>query len=253
MGSNEDASEKPIHRVTIKPFAIGKYPITVREWNECAAAKACGFTATGKDDAPVTNVSWSDAKQYAAWLAEATRKPYRLPSEAEWEFAARGGTQTKYWWGDQLQPGMANCKDCGAAPDSGIPAVAGPGPLGKHEQIPSAVQQLVQVPRGALVEAAPAPVHRHGVEQQRHQRSDEPVLVEVVRRGGDRGALADAPRKRRQDHGRVDVAAVVRDQDHGSTQPRKLLATGCAPADVEVHRRLEHDALEHLAHAASRP
>jgi len=112
MGSNEDVTEKPTHQVTVKPFAISKYPISVREWNECAAAKACGFVATGKDDAPVTNVSWSDAKQFVAWLAGATRKSYRLPSEAEWEYAARGGTQTKYWWGDQFQPGMANCKNC---------------------------------------------------------------------------------------------------------------------------------------------
>ncbi|MCG2645597.1 MULTISPECIES: SUMF1/EgtB/PvdO family nonheme iron enzyme [Bradyrhizobium] len=112
MGSNDDASERPVHRVTIKPFLIGKYPVTVREWNECAAAKGCAFVATGKDDAPVTNVSWSDAKAFVAWLAAATGKSYRLPSEAEWEFSARGGTQTKYWWGNQLQPGMANCKNC---------------------------------------------------------------------------------------------------------------------------------------------
>ncbi len=112
MGSNDDPSEKPARRVTIKPFAIGKYPITVREWNECAVAKACGFLAGGKDDAPVTNISWSDAKTFAGWLATATSKPYRLPSEAEWEYAARGGTQSKYWWGDQLQQGMANCKNC---------------------------------------------------------------------------------------------------------------------------------------------
>jgi formylglycine-generating enzyme required for sulfatase activity/class 3 adenylate cyclase len=115
MGSNDDASERPIHRVTVKPFAIGKYPVTVREWNACAEAKACGFTASGKDETAVTNVSWSDAKKYVAWLADATKKPYRLPSEAEWEFAARGGTQTKYWWGDQIQQGMAGCKDCGDA------------------------------------------------------------------------------------------------------------------------------------------
>ena len=112
MGSNEEATEKPVRRVTIKPFAIGRYPVSVGEWNQCAAAKACAFTATGKDDAPVTNVSWSDAKQYAAWLAGVTKKPYRLPTEAEWEYAARGGTQTKYWWGDDIQLGMANCKNC---------------------------------------------------------------------------------------------------------------------------------------------
>src|SRR5579872_4302514 len=112
MGSNDDASEKPVHQVTVKPFAISRYPVSVREWNQCAAEKACPFAAAGKDDAPVTNVSWSDAKQFAAWLAGATRKPYRLPTEAEWEYAARGGTHTRYWWGDELQPGIANCKNC---------------------------------------------------------------------------------------------------------------------------------------------
>lgn len=113
MGSNDDPTERPVHQVTIKPFSIGKYPVTVQEWNECAAAKACSFTATGKDDAPVSNVSWADAQQYVAYLSLATKKPYRLPSEAEWEYAARGGTQSKYWWGDRLQPGMVACKDCG--------------------------------------------------------------------------------------------------------------------------------------------
>ncbi len=112
MGSNDDISEKPVHQVTIKPFAISKYPVSVREWNACAAANACPFLVTGRDDIPVTDVSWTDAKQFVAWLAKETQKAFRLPSEAEWEYAARGGTQTKYWWGDQLQPGMANCKNC---------------------------------------------------------------------------------------------------------------------------------------------
>ncbi|AWO93604.1 formylglycine-generating enzyme required for sulfatase activity/class 3 adenylate cyclase [Bradyrhizobium diazoefficiens] len=135
MGSNDDPTERPVHQVAIKPFSIGKYPVTVREWNECAAAKACGFTAIGKDDAPVTNVSWTDAQQYAAWLAQATKKPYRLPSEAEWEYAARGGTQSKYWWGDKLQPGMAGCKDCGDAAGE-QPAKVGsfkPNPFGLYD------------------------------------------------------------------------------------------------------------------------
>ena len=133
MGSNEDVSEKPVRQVTVKPFAMGKFPVSVQEWNACAAAKACGFTATGKDDAPVTNVSWSDARQYVAWLAETTRKPYRLPSEAEWEYAARGGTQTRYWWGDQFQPGMVNCKNCSDIPANDQPVKVGslkPNPFG---------------------------------------------------------------------------------------------------------------------------
>jgi formylglycine-generating enzyme required for sulfatase activity len=136
MGSNEDLSEKPIHRVTIKPFAIGKYPTTVREWNQCAVAKGCNFVATGKDEAPIANVSWSDAKQYVAWLADATRKAYRLPSEAEWEFAARGGTQSKYWWGDQLLSGMASCRDCAEVGAADQPVKVGsfkPNPFGLYD------------------------------------------------------------------------------------------------------------------------
>jgi len=135
MGSNDDPTERPVHQVTVKPFSIGKYPVTVLEWNECAAAKACGFTAIGKDDAPVSNVSWTDAQQYAAYLAQATKKTYRLPSEAEWEYAARGGTQTKYWWGDKLQPGMAGCKDCGdlAAEQPAKVGSFRPNPFGLHD------------------------------------------------------------------------------------------------------------------------
>jgi formylglycine-generating enzyme required for sulfatase activity/class 3 adenylate cyclase len=136
MGSNDDFTEKPSHQVTIKPFAIGQYPVSVRDWNQCATAKACPFTATGKDDAPVTNVSWSDAKQYVAWLASATGKPYRLPSEAEWEYAARAGTQTKYWWGDQFQADMANCKNCADVAGAEQPVKVGsfkPNPFGLHD------------------------------------------------------------------------------------------------------------------------
>lgn len=135
MGSNDDPTERPVHQVSVKPFSIGKYPVTVQEWNECAAAKACGFTAAGNDDAPVANVSWTDAQQYAAWLAQAAKKAYRLPSEAEWEYAARGGTQTKYWWGDKLQPGMAGCKDCGdlAAEQPGKVGSFKPNPFGLYD------------------------------------------------------------------------------------------------------------------------
>jgi formylglycine-generating enzyme required for sulfatase activity/class 3 adenylate cyclase len=136
MGSNDDATEKPVHQVTLKPFAIGRYPVSIREWNECAAAKACPFEAAGNDDAPVTNLSWSDAKQFVGWLAGATKKPYRLPSEAEWEFAARAGTQTRYWWGDRFQSGMANCKNCGDVPSAEQPIKVGsfkPNPFGLYD------------------------------------------------------------------------------------------------------------------------
>lgn len=136
MGSNDDASEKPVHRVTVKPFAISKFPISNREWRQCVAATACDYVPVGSDDAPATNVSWNDARQFAEWLSKVTKKDYRLPSEAEWEYAARGGTQTKYWWGDQFQSEMANCKGCSAAYDSTQPAKVGSfkaNPFGLHD------------------------------------------------------------------------------------------------------------------------
>jgi formylglycine-generating enzyme required for sulfatase activity/class 3 adenylate cyclase len=136
MGSNDDPSEKPIHHVTIKPFAMGKFPITVREWNACVAAGACSYSPTGNDDAPVTNVSWNDAQQFVAWLARTTQKPFRLPSEAEWEYAARAGKTTKFWWGDQFQVGMANCRGCSEPYDTAQPLKVGsfkPNPFGLHD------------------------------------------------------------------------------------------------------------------------
>jgi formylglycine-generating enzyme required for sulfatase activity/class 3 adenylate cyclase len=136
MGSEDDPSEKPIHHVTVKPFAISKFPVTVREWNACVAAKSCTYIPTGKDDAPVANVSWSDAQQFVEWLSKVTQKPFRLPSEAEWEYAARGGTRTKFWWGDQLQADMANCKGCNEPYDTTQPLKVGsfkPNPLGLYD------------------------------------------------------------------------------------------------------------------------
>ncbi|CCE00370.1 conserved hypothetical protein [Bradyrhizobium sp. STM 3809] len=114
MGGTESA-ELPPHRVTIKPFALGKYPVTIGEWKECVADKACADVTSGPDDNPVTNVSYDDARDYLVWLSRTVGKPFRLPTEAEWEYAARGGASTTYWWGDQMRPGMANCSRCGDA------------------------------------------------------------------------------------------------------------------------------------------
>ena len=100
------------------------------------AAKACDYIPVGNDDAPVGNVSWNDTQQFIEWLSNVTQKKYRLPSEAEWEYAARGGTQTRYWWGDQLQSDMANCRGCGGAYDPSQPLKVGsfkPNPFGLHD------------------------------------------------------------------------------------------------------------------------
>jgi formylglycine-generating enzyme required for sulfatase activity len=136
MGSNLDPSETPIHIVSIRPFAISRFPVTVRAWNECVAAKACSLVPTGEDDAPVSDLSFNDAQQFIAWLSQARQMKLRLPSEAEWEYAARGGTQTTYWWGDDLQPGMADCKGCNADHGARHPAKVGdlkPNPFGLYD------------------------------------------------------------------------------------------------------------------------
>ncbi|MGF6917227.1 SUMF1/EgtB/PvdO family nonheme iron enzyme [Paraburkholderia sp. 40] len=118
MGSNtDDPSEKPVHHVSIgAPFAIGKFPVTVEQWNACVAAGACQKLTPESNSiktAPARDLSWDDAQQYVKWLAKTTGKPYRLPTEAEWEYADRAGTTTAYWWGEQMRKGNANCKDCG--------------------------------------------------------------------------------------------------------------------------------------------
>ncbi|MDR5754019.1 MULTISPECIES: SUMF1/EgtB/PvdO family nonheme iron enzyme [unclassified Caballeronia] len=118
MGSNsDDPAEKPPHRVSIgQPFAIGKYEVTVEQWNACADAGACTRIAIDDNppnNSPMRNVSWDDAQVYVKWLSKVGGKAYRLPTEAEWEYAARGGTSTVYWWGDQMKKGNADCKDCG--------------------------------------------------------------------------------------------------------------------------------------------
>jgi formylglycine-generating enzyme required for sulfatase activity len=117
MGSPDTPYEKPERTLSVRrPFAIGRREVTFAEWDHCADAGACKHRPDdrgwGRGERPVMNVSWDDVKLYTAWLSQKTGQRYRLPSEAEWEYAARGGTQTRYWWGDQFQPGMVNCKNC---------------------------------------------------------------------------------------------------------------------------------------------
>jgi formylglycine-generating enzyme required for sulfatase activity len=117
MGSPESdkegySNERPQHRVTIGyRFAIGRYPVTFDEYDHfCAAIKREKPADQGWDRGkrPVINVSWWEAVDYCEWLAKETGKPYRLPSEAEWEYACRAETTTRYAWGDRITPENAN-------------------------------------------------------------------------------------------------------------------------------------------------
>src|SRR5262249_49298584 len=127
MGSNEFDVEKPLRRVRIaSPFAIGRREVTFEEWDQCVAAGACTYRpddhGLGRGDRPATDLSWRDAKAYVAWLSQKTGRKYRLPSEAEWEYAARGGTKTAYWWGRDVGARFANCRECGG--NAGQQAIA---------------------------------------------------------------------------------------------------------------------------------
>jgi formylglycine-generating enzyme required for sulfatase activity len=119
MGSNDTPYEKPEHTISIRrPFAIGRREVTFAEWDQCADIGACKVRPEdhgwGRGDRPVVNVSWEDAKLFVAWLSQRTGQRYRLPSEAEWEYAARAGTRTPFWWGRDIGTGHAQCDGCGS-------------------------------------------------------------------------------------------------------------------------------------------
>jgi formylglycine-generating enzyme required for sulfatase activity len=125
MGSDDDPAEKPVHKVTVKPFSLAKYAVTIGEWRQCLDSRICTWSPVGDDKEPVRNVSWDDAQQYVGWLSKATNRLYRLPTEAEFEYAARGGNETKYWWGAALKEGVADCKGCGQPYDAKAPQKVG--------------------------------------------------------------------------------------------------------------------------------
>ena len=105
MGSeNDDASAymKPVHKVTLtRPFYLGVYEVTQREYREVMGKNASDFKG---DNYPVVNVSWYAAQEFCAKLWAREGVQYRLPTEAEWEYAGRAGTTTEYYWGDQYDP-----------------------------------------------------------------------------------------------------------------------------------------------------
>ena len=122
-------NETPQHDVAIsRRLAIGKTSVTNAQWSACVSMGACRPAEAEGQDAgpkPVTNVSWKDAQVYASWLSQMTGRTYRLLSEAEWEYAARAGSTTAYYWGDDVGDGNAVCDGCGTEWDSLGAAPAG--------------------------------------------------------------------------------------------------------------------------------
>jgi formylglycine-generating enzyme required for sulfatase activity len=164
MGDKQGFSEeKQVHTVSLQSFSLGKYEVTIREFKMFVEAthyeiefkldegcygwkgsrwekrdsfnwKNTGFKQG--NDHPVVCINWYDAKAYVRWLSEQTGKDYRLPSEAQWEYACRAGTTTKYWWGNKIGKNNANCYDCGSQWDNRQTSPIGsfkPNPFGLHD------------------------------------------------------------------------------------------------------------------------
>lgn len=138
------SNEGPVHRVAIgRAFALGVYEVTFAEWEACVEDGGCdGYRPKrrffgrdwGHPQYPVTRVDPNDIEPYLAWLSEKTGKPYRLPSEAEWEYAARGGTTTPYHTGDTVSQDQANYGRYFV----GRPVAVGsypPNPFGLHDML----------------------------------------------------------------------------------------------------------------------
>lgn len=141
MGDNNDKWAAPEHEVTLKPFLLGRFEVTFEQY-----AKFCVSTGRlvpsdngwGMADRPVINVTWQDAVAFTKWLSEKTGKTFRLPSEAEWEFTARGGATSKYPWGDEIGKNLTNCQGCGSEWDGRMTAPVGsfrPNGYGLYDMI----------------------------------------------------------------------------------------------------------------------
>lgn len=111
-----NTNETPRHRVTVPAFLMGKYPVTQAQWRAVAALPQIKIALNADpahfkgDNRPVEQVSWDDAVEFCQRLSVATGHDYRLPSEAEWEYACRAGTTTDFYFGETLTQNLARCK-----------------------------------------------------------------------------------------------------------------------------------------------
>jgi formylglycine-generating enzyme required for sulfatase activity len=125
--SSLEFDERPQHEVQLRSFAMSRNEVTVADFRRYVRATGrSGAAVKGrKDNEPVTKVSWLEAVKYTKWLSAQTGHKYRLPTEAEWEYAASAGVMTRYPWGDQVGKNLANCFNCGSQWDGAGPTAVG--------------------------------------------------------------------------------------------------------------------------------
>jgi len=131
----------PRHEVAIRPFSIGKYEITFAQYDAFARATGRALPADegwGRGQRPVIHVSWADAVAFTEWLNSGSGRRFRLPSEAEWEYAARGGTTGLYWWGDKAETDLVN-----AAGDDGKDRWEDTAPVGQFPANPFGLHDVL--------------------------------------------------------------------------------------------------------------
>ncbi len=136
-----ESDEEPVHTITVKSFEMSRHEVTFEEYDyfaEQTGREKPSDSGWGRGNRPVINVSWDVATAYAEWLSGLTGEHYRLPTEAEWEYAARAGTETDYWWGNEIGKNRANCDRCGSQWDGESTAPVGSfvdNPFGLYDTV----------------------------------------------------------------------------------------------------------------------
>jgi formylglycine-generating enzyme required for sulfatase activity len=201
-----ESLDKPRVEVEIAyPFAIGKYEVTFADWDLCVDAGGCTYRPKGRrrgrGDWPVVYIARWDAEEYIGWLREITGQRYRLPSEEEWEYAARAGTTTTRYWGDEIGAGMAVCDGCGSPWDKRRTVPVGsfpPNPFGLHEMLGNASEWTADCWSPDHTDSP-----RDGSARQGHPSSwRDGECVKPVRRGGSFDTYAWAVRAANRSHSR---------------------------------------------------
>jgi len=165
-----DSDERPPAVVNPGTYAIGVFEVTFDEYDRfCADTRRemPDDEGWGRGNNPVVNISWQDAIAYTEWLSGKTRKRYRLPSDAEWEYAARAGANTKFWWGDETGAARANCEGCNSLWDGAQIAPVGKfsaNPFGLHDTAGNVFEWVADCYHDSFAEAPAdgAPVEKPG-------------------------------------------------------------------------------------------